>query len=267
MFRGPNPLSFSVSPNCSVLQLGKPLYLRIRPLAAAPAALCSFNASMSFLHTAAVRVAPYDVSTIVETPARPAISYHAVWIPSDDLGTVSQVKLLFSEVAYAWNSNGTVCFPLTLYYGYATTAGMLNIADSAAVEFTEAFYYQPTISLTIERQSVACFLLVAVRTEGVSSWAFQGSVEMTPFLLTPSNSIKGALSSYRNFVQTYIFLYSPEPTSITLSATKTSSDFRSLYGLAAFSSLERCWFRWTTTPPRTASTGRAKRRRPRRRCK
>lgn len=267
--RGPNPLSFPVSTNCTALQLGKPLYLLVHPLStdSSSASLCYFNVSMQFLHTTAVLCAPHDEPVPVETPPRPAVSYHAVWIPSDDLGTVSQVNLRFSKIMYAWNSNGTVCFPLTVFYGYSKTAEMLNIADSAVVEFTKSFFYQPIISIAIDRHSVGCFLLVAVRTEGVSSWVFAGGVTMTPFLLTPSNSIKGSLSSYRNVVQTYIFLYSTEYTPITLSASKTSSDFRSLSPFLRFSHLDRCSSPSTAILPRLTSIGPAKRPPRRVRCR
>ena len=237
LVRGGNPLRFTVPSNSSVFQLEQPIYLRVQPFAAESAAssLCYFNVSMQYLLQTEVRIAPYDSTVFVETPARSSIAYHAVWIPSEDLGTVSHVNLLFSSVNYSWNANGTVCLPLTIYYGYGSEISMLNIADSAAVVFTESFYYQPSIAITVDRSSVGCFLLVAVRTRGASSWAFEGSVDMTPFLLTPSNSIKGSLSSYRNFVQTYIFLYSTEYTPITLSATKSSSDYRSLYDSPALS--------------------------------
>ena len=264
---GPNPFGFHVSTNSSVFQLGRPLYFRVRPLptgSLSSASPCYFNVSMRFLHTTAVFCAPHDQPVSVETPARPAVSYHAVWIPSDDLGTVSRVNLRFSEVAYAWNSNGTVCFPLTVFYGYSETAELLNIADSAVVEYTESFFYQPLISIAIDRHSVGCFLLIAVRTEGVSSWVFEGGVTMTPFLLTPSNSIKGSLSSYRNVVQTYIFLYSTEYTAITLSASKTSSDFRSLSPFPRFSNRRSMFvavdaypspsrFDWSSETPAKAS--------------
>ena len=192
------------------------------------AQFCRYYVTMQYLQHATVHIANYDTFVSIQTPQIPAITYHAVWIPNDDLGTMKQTDLTFQDVTYFWILNGTVASPITIYYGYGDSPTTLNIADSSSVHYTSSFTYQPTISITASRVSVGCYLLVVVVSEGACSWSFQGSVEVDPFLLTPSNSIKGVLSSFRNYVETYIFLYSTEYTPITLSASKLSSDYRSL---------------------------------------
>lgn len=200
----------------------------------ASATATTFSLSMVYCNNTAVPVLHDSAPIASSSPPRPALASFAFWVPSETTGALQSITLAFTNVTYHWTHNHTVAAPITVYCGYSATLQALDVASSSAVISTTSAHYDAAFTIKLQRTTVTSYLLIAVETQGTAGFTLTPTLAFSPFLLTPSTPIKGDFSTYQTLFNSFIFLYSPQYTPITISVSKLSSDYRSLFPSLSF---------------------------------
>ena len=145
------------------------------------------------------------------TPNRTTIRYYAIWVPDEDIGKVKSITIQFTNLTYSWHRVSVS--PITIAYTYGETLANFNLATAT----TETIYFNQFFSLALTPTSVNQWLLLAIRADESSSGHLTADVLVSPFLLTPDSALESTVNRYAGTLQSFIFLYSPEYTPITLS--------------------------------------------------
>lgn len=145
------------------------------------------------------------------TPNRTTIRYYAIWVPDEDIGKVKSVTIQFTNLTYSWH--GVTLAPITIAYSYSETLANFNLATATV----ETLYFNQYYSLSLTPSTVNQWLLLAIRADESSGGHLSADVRVSPFLLTPDTALEITVNRYAGAFQSFIFLYSPEYTPITLS--------------------------------------------------
>lgn len=172
----------------------------------------------------------YDLPLAAAAVNKTSLTYFALWIPGEGFGKIENVRIILSDIHYYWSQH-TVCTPLSLYISYNESPSPSSILDSTKIKKEVTLYYQTSYELTLELDEVSVYMIIAIETEGASSWTLQTPITITPYAPTPDSPVRGTVSTYETYIHSYIYLYVLEYTPIVLSATKLSNDYRSLYSL------------------------------------
>ena len=121
------------------------------------------------------------------------------------------MTIQFTNLTYSWH--GVTLSPITVAYSYSETLANFNLATAT----TETLYYNQFFSLSLTPTAVNQWLLLAVRADESSGGHLAANVRVSPFLLTPDSALESTVNRYAGALQSFIFLYSPEYTPITLS--------------------------------------------------
>jgi singapore isolate B (sub-type 7) whole genome shotgun sequence assembly, scaffold_14 len=124
---------------------------------------------------------------------------------------VKSVTIQFTNLTYAWHEVSVS--PITIAYTYSENFSNFNIATATA----ETLYFNQFFSLSLTPTAINQWLLLAIRTDESSGGHLSANVLVSPFLLTPDSILESTVNRYAGAFQSYIFLYSPEYTPITLS--------------------------------------------------
>lgn len=200
----------------------------------ASAAATTFSLSMVYCNNTAVPVLHDSAPITSSSPPHPALASFAFWVPSETTGALQSITLAFTNVTYHWTHNHTVAAPITVYCGYSATLQALDVASSSAVISTTSAHYDSAFTIKLQRTTVTSYLLIAVETQGTAGFTLTPTLAFSPFLLTPSTPIKGDFSTYQTLFNSFVFLYSPQYTPITIAVSKLSSDYRSLFPSLSF---------------------------------
>lgn len=200
---------------------------------------CSFTISSNYTQSCicfgffmivdTVTYLDYDLPLSATAVNRTSLTYFVLWIPGEGFGKIENVRIILSDIHYYWNRNGSVCTPLSLYISYNDSPSPSSILDSTKIKKEVTLFYQTSYELTLELEEVSVYMIIAIETEGTSSWTLQTPITINPYAPTPDSPVRGTVSTYETYIHSYIYLYVLEYTPIVLSATKLSKDYRSLY--------------------------------------
>lgn len=148
------------------------------------------------------------------------IQYYGIWVPEKGTEKAKSITLKLTNMTYYWTS--VIAFPITIHYVFGASLDNFNLVGGSVS--SQSLVYNQYATILIDSVETGKWLLVAIRTDRISSGFISGNVEMEPYLVNPGTPMVSDLNPYQKDFRCHIFLYSTVYTPITLSASVENSN-------------------------------------------